>query len=1134
MRVEGWEIYSTDDGNAKPYFYNTSTETTQWDIPPELVGNEQVMSLMDVDEAYEEKEDALSHDKSDAVMRDDDEMLSYHPPQEDGSSATRLEHATALEEGEVESDSEEVGMHEEEGQYGQHHDDWGEAKDEETGQVYFFNQRDGSTTWDKPEGFVSRLLGEEEGRAAEEEMAPEPGREAEGGEQDMLELEEGEVEEEVVDMEEDEADAGERPAEALAWGWQAKARWSPCAEEESGGRAAIGGGEGSFGVAAGDSAEMGGGERALVSGAGAAMTTKEYEEMMLRQKLRQLRERPRPELQELQEVEGAGRGEEGGRGSDRADRVIDAAASEEAGAAASVAVTVPGREFKEGRDGIGQGEEEERRDRREVTEAAAVRGSRGTPSKGRGSSDGGETPPPAQAPPPVSPSHREAEAAMRAAEEALAQARALLCSEDSIMDPGIVGAVRTYIKEHSRRVEAGEEVEEDVMDVDELLAGNYRGMANMALLVGKWLQELGGDGAEPDMDGQELVLEHLRGEIKGRFDVDKADALLFGRKQDMVFIDDMMGYKRWRRTLMEIFAQHNESKLLGGYCMQHLSRTGHNTEMADLVSVEDYWSVARGVVTELLAEVPWADHVHLSRLSANLKRICCSTAYLHAFSQDVLWSLESKLLARADASRDTSNISTAQSLMAANRRFRRIRQELESAAWEAAEQGIGAAGGSQGGSWYNRCRFVHRLSAWQAEAPPLNLAEEDDPMEAVEKRRRVVDMLVVLFSEGRLTDVAAATLLETYVDANILFTERQEARTGAKEIPGSTAGEEGEEDEDGNDIAQIRGPLAFLRHPRLLEVLVRAIFDPKDRLDTETRRASACQVLAVASTALEDGSVDREEADALYGGLRQASALLADEEMLRWNMCTSGMPPVLKGLLRAHPVVAMGFLHWLRVTIQDPEFHNSRQFNEVMHVFMRLLQFLVLERPLHHPAIFEALKALLTLKPTESSFNIIKMKRQALQCCVFLMSHGFVLPVVAFFHENLAEMDHALVRHFLGLTLVAAQPPYSSVFVCALASLLRETVVSKALRSSLDEAPKRALVKFIETVCEDDMEAKSNGDYKQHQDIPVSSDGPAASKSMLLDPAMRKGLRLVYSDMLKKRESDRQTYDRADKSGGGQ
>ncbi len=213
---------------------------------------------------------------------------------------------------------------------------------------------------------------------------------------------------------------------------------------------------------------------------------------------------------------------------------------------------------------------------------------------------------------------------------------------------------------------------------------------------------------------------------------------------------------------------------------------------------------------------------------------------------------------------------------------------------------------------------------------------------------------------------------------------------------------------------------------------------------------AAAKLLAVASTALLDGAVDKGEAEALRQDLHEASDLLVDEATLHWNMATSATPAALKRLL-ARPVVAMGFLHWLRATIQDPEFHNARQFNEVMGIFLRLLQHLIVARPLHQPAVFAALRALLRLKPTESSFQIIRMKRQALQCCVFLMSHvrgcagsgrvcacicrvfpltlphptpplyfdsittqGFVLPVLSFFHGVVKDLDHALVRHFVG------------------------------------------------------------------------------------------------------------------------
>ena len=1037
---------------------------TQWDIPEELAGNEQVMGLMVVEEeGGEEEMDTQTSFTTPGASYEEGKMEEGEEEEEEG----------AVEESQAEAEEQED---DEEGE-------WGEAQDEETGQVYYFNRRDGSTTWDKPEGFESKFADGEEGEEGEK------GEEEEG---EVEELEEGEVEEGELEEEED-----RRLAQTDNWAWrqQAKERWTRTDEDQGGAAPAT------SAAAPSSSAEAGG---------GGGMTTQEYEEYMYQQKLKEVRERQRLQQLQLTVSPSASASSAQQQQQEEWDHTAAAAAAAAAATAAhekAAEVAAAHREQEQ------QRKREEERDRKE----AAALPSWPTAAKAAAASAAVHHPsPPRPSPQKKATKSKEKEAA---ADSALEQAKALLCAEDSIMDPGIVAALTKYIGERGKA--AGGEEDEDAMyvELEEMLAGNYRGLANMSLLMAGWLQDLAGDGTEPDLDAQELVLEHLKAQIKSNFDLDKADALLFGREEDRKFIDEMMEHRRWRRLLMEVFAVHKASKLLGGYCMQHLSRAGRNTEMADIISVEDYWSVARGVLTELLAEVPWGDHVDLWKLLTNLKRICCSTSYLHAFSQDVVYRLETELLAKAQAlgtqeggGGKEEDVLRAQSLVAATRKYRRIRQELEKASWETAEQGVGGAGANPL-ERSNRSRFVHKLSAWQKEAP-LTPAEAQDPV-AKERRQQLLDVLLAVFSARRLFDEALDVLLATYVDATVLFKEKEK--------------EEEESDEE-DELARVQGPLAFLRHPQLLDLLVKAVFDPKTRFDTPERRASACKVLTVASTALLDGSVDREEADALYDGLRQASNLLADEEMLRWNMCFSAMPPTLKGLLKQHPVVAMGFLHWLRVTIQDPEFHNSRQFNEVMQVFMRLLQFLVVERPLHQPAVFAALKALLTLKPTESSFNIIKMKRQALQCCVFLMSHGFVLPVLSFFHHILPDLDHALVRHFMGLTLVAAQPPYSPVFSRALASLLREVVVSKALRSNLEDTHKKALVAFIEEVClKDELEelAKAPEDEKvspapSPAKMPGAArgDGEGFADDALLDPAMRKGLRLVYAHLIKRKKKD--------------
>jgi hypothetical protein len=65
--------------------------------------------------------------------------------------------------------------------------------------------------------------------------------------------------------------------------------------------------------------------------------------------------------------------------------------------------------------------------------------------------------------------------------------------------------------------------------------------------------------------------------------------------------------------------------------------------------------------------------------------------------------------------------------------------------------------------------------------------------------------------------------------------------------------------------------------------------------------------------------------------VHEASELMADEKILRWEMSQSAIPSTLKALMR-EPVIVMGYLHWLRATIRNTDFLNSTQFNHVMQV----------------------------------------------------------------------------------------------------------------------------------------------------------------------------------------------------------
>lgn len=129
---------------------------------------------------------------------------------------------------------------------------------------------------------------------------------------------------------------------------------------------------------------------------------------------------------------------------------------------------------------------------------------------------------------------------------------------------------------------------------------------------------------------------------------------------------------------------------------------------------------------------------------------------------------------------------------------------------------------------------------------------------------------------------------------------------------------------------------------------------------------------------------------------------------------------------------------------------------------------------------------------------------------------------------------------------MVAKPPYSPIFARGLAALLREPVVSKALRSSdLDAGHRRSLVAFVEAVAPSAKQApmaeaeeeeeeeggvagalvtptKGGTEEGEGMELDGAGNGNGVEEEQakgpppLLDAAMRKGLRLAYAQFLGK------------------
>lgn len=90
----------------------------------------------------------------------------------------------------------------------------------------------------------------------------------------------------------------------------------------------------------------------------------------------------------------------------------------------------------------------------------------------------------------------------------------------------------------------------------------------------------------------------------------------------------------------------------------------------------------------------------------------------------------------------------------------------------------------------------------------------------------------------------------------------------------------------------------------------------------------------------------------------------------------------------------------------------------------------------------------------------LELKRESLRSMVFMVTSGYVLPVLEFVFLNTVELDQALLRNFVTMLFVRVAPPYSSKFVGALTKILTHPKVQNAVKS----CPQEFKSKFSEFV----------------------------------------------------------------------
>ncbi|KAG5185169.1 hypothetical protein JKP88DRAFT_313076 [Tribonema minus] len=243
-----------------------------------------------------------------------------------------------------------------------------------------------------------------------------------------------------------------------------------------------------------------------------------------------------------------------------------------------------------------------------------------------------------------------------------------------------------------------------------LLLNSYVGYAQYAALASDWLRSVeggddgnmasadddtadaianggsGGGGGGGGDDPDAIVSGIVERALADAFDVARADALLdsdadFARLNRSL-MPALLRAPRARAAVVRLFNAHRESALLR-HLLRRLSAAGFHGEIAGAVEVADIFEVFAATLQHTLGQVPTADSTQLLvALLPSLRRLCCATDYMFAFSQEALRRLEARAAAAAaaappgDAAAAAPTDACRRLSALCARKFRRLRQEL--------------------------------------------------------------------------------------------------------------------------------------------------------------------------------------------------------------------------------------------------------------------------------------------------------------------------------------------------------------------------------------------------------------------------------------------------------------------------
>jgi hypothetical protein len=352
----------------------------------------------------------------------------------------------------------------------------------------------------------------------------------------------------------------------------------------------------------------------------------------------------------------------------------------------------------------------------------------------------------------------------------------------------------------------------------------------------------------------------------------------------------------WRTMLIELFDAHRNSFLLR-LLLKEISTQGHHREIAAIVSVADIFHVFSGVLQDQLGQIPLADGAAISGLLPDLQRMCCSTAYMYMYSQELLRQLEVEYSKGANGSVPASLASVCAS------KYRRLRQELIVHSFRATDTISD-----------KRASFATKLNECQRHEIRESHPEFSGAVSKLLTGTRSLFLSGANRVEAAVAPDVAASLVSCLGLEGLMNSPAKDGEpvkmmgTGVETGKGEGVGVAG------------RPPVQALRHPVLMELIMEGAFHPSHRSPRSLTRHHCCCILAYAScveVGWSDSGEPWERVDMTVLA-ETSSALIEVSDLCLDNRLGHHAKGKLHGNLKpalATPVASYCLLFWVRVQV---------------------------------------------------------------------------------------------------------------------------------------------------------------------------------------------------------------------------